>query len=57
VSFENEEVYENSILWVGDTGATCHMICNDSGLFDYKRVTDELNVADGRALKVEKLGS
>jgi hypothetical protein len=56
VGFESKEGLQNSYLWVGDTGATCHMIWNDTNLFDYETVNDEMIVGDGRPLNVTKIG-
>jgi len=56
VGFESKEGLQNSNLWVGDTGATCHMVCNDANLLDYKTVNDEVIVGDGRPLNVIKIG-
>jgi hypothetical protein len=35
-------------LWVGDSGATCHMVCNDQNLTNWKFVNEEVIVAGGR---------
>jgi hypothetical protein len=56
VSFESQEGLQRRNLWVGDTGATCHMVCDDSELFDYESVHDEVVVGDGRPLRVTKIG-
>ena len=46
----------SSNLWVGDTGATCHMVCREEGLFDCISSNQNVLVGDGRALNVEKVG-
>jgi Zinc knuckle len=56
VGFENQEWVQDRNLWVGDTGATYHMVCDDSKLFDFELVNDEVVVGDGRPLKVTKIG-
>jgi hypothetical protein len=43
-------------FWVEDTGATCHMVSRDEGMFDYIPGNQHVFVEDGRALKVKKVG-
>jgi hypothetical protein len=56
VGCENQEGLQDQNLWVGDTGATCHMVCDDSKLFDFESVNDEVVVGDRRPLRVAKIG-
>jgi Zinc knuckle len=56
VGFESQKGLQNRNLWVGDTGAKCHMVCDDSNLFNYESVHDEVVVGDGRPLRVTKIG-
>ena len=42
-------------LWVGDSGATCHMVCEDLHLIDWKWVEEEITVAGGGTLPVKRL--
>jgi hypothetical protein len=51
---------ENSKLnnfWVGDRDASCHMICNDERLIDWKWADEEITVAGGTFLPVKKIGN
>jgi len=57
VGFEDKEGFKNSELWVGDTGTTCHMVCNDKNLYDVILVNDKVIVGDGRSLSVKKMGN
>jgi hypothetical protein len=41
---------------VGDSGATCHMVCNDSNLINWKSVNEEVIVAGGETLLMMKVG-
>jgi hypothetical protein len=56
VGSKSQEGLQDRNLWVGDTGATCHMVCDDSKLFDFESINDEVVVGDGRPLRVEKIG-
>jgi hypothetical protein len=42
---------------VGDSGATCHMVFNESNLINWKSVHEELIVVGGGTLLVMKIGS
>jgi hypothetical protein len=54
VGAKTDEIYPN--LWIGDTGATSHMTCCKTGLFDVRPSDHSVLVGDGRSLKVEKVG-
>jgi hypothetical protein len=44
-------------LWVGNSGATCHMVCNNSNLINWKSVNEDVIVARGGTLLVMKIGN
>jgi hypothetical protein len=44
-------------LWVGDSGATCHMICNHENLRKWKSVNEEVIVDRGGTLPMIKIRS
>jgi hypothetical protein len=44
-------------IWVGDTVATCHMVCSDENLTNWRSVNQEVTVAGGSSLPVTKIGS
>jgi hypothetical protein len=44
-------------FWVGDTGATCHMVCSDGNLINWRPVKQKVTVAGGSSLPVTKIGS
>ena len=43
-------------VWICDSGATCHMIGNDLGLINTKRIDHQITVGDGRCIKTSKMG-
>jgi hypothetical protein len=51
---ETDEIHPN--LWIGDMGATSHMTCCKTGLFNVKPCNHSVLVGDGRSLKVVKVG-
>ena len=44
-------------LWIGDSGASCHFINTDFGMFDWKRITEEIGVGGGNVAMATKEGS
>jgi hypothetical protein len=52
---ENEET-KMTKYWVGDSGATCHMVCSDEKLINYRSVDERITVAGGASLPLTKIG-
>ena len=46
----------SSTMWIGDTGASCHMSNNDVGLFETRKGSGGIKVGSGKILKIEKVG-
>jgi hypothetical protein len=44
-------------LWIADTGASCHMTCDDNGMFNCKDINENIKVGDGNFIKATKMGS
>ena len=44
-------------MWIGDSGATSHMVCHDVGMFGCKPSNQQVIVGDGRSVKVLKTGN
>jgi hypothetical protein len=47
----------NKDLWIADSGASCHMTCNDDGMFDCNPVDDQIKIGDGTFIKAVKIGN
>jgi hypothetical protein len=54
-SVENTKFLDNEI-WIGDRGASNHYCNDDSALFDYKVISDEITVGNGYVMIAEKVG-
>jgi gag-polypeptide of LTR copia-type len=54
IGAETDEIHPN--LWIGDTGATSHMTCCATGLFDARPSNHSVLVGDGQSLNIEKVG-
>lgn len=48
--FPNEELHGKT-LWIIDSGASCHMTCNDLWLEDFKPEPNQVQVGDGKPLQ------
>jgi Zinc knuckle len=43
-------------LWLGDSGASCHMTCSDAGMKNCKSINMHIRIGDGKLLKATKIG-
>jgi hypothetical protein len=43
-------------LWIGDSGATSHITCSKTGLFDTKPSSQKIIVGEARSIKVKRTG-
>ena len=56
LQYKKMEKYSENI-WIADTGASCHMTNNDTGMYDIKiPKEDYITVANNQELKVVKIG-
>ena len=55
MNVEGENFEKTKNLWVGDSGATCHMVCKDETLINWVRSDEEVEAADAGSMKVEKI--
>jgi hypothetical protein len=44
-------------VWFGDSGASCHITNNDTGMFNWKTIDDDIGTGDGRSVTAIKEGS
>ena len=56
-NFGAQEVGFSENTWIGDSGASCHMTNSDIGMFDWKRIDEEITIGNGRPMKATKVGS
>jgi len=52
---EPTDVY-SAHTWVADSGASCHMINNDSDLYDVRPIDNVITIGSGKQLKATKVG-
>ena len=43
-------------LWIGDSGASGHMVNSDEHLYDVKEIDEEITIANDESLKATKIG-
>lgn len=43
-------------LWIGDSGASCHMTCSDEGMFDCRQIQSSVKIGNGKTLSATKIG-
>ena len=44
-------------IWIGDTGASCHIVRSLTGMSNLKNGSSSIKVGSGSLLKVEKIGT
>ena len=47
----------NENTWIGDSGASCHMTNDDSGMFDMRTIDEEITSGSGKPMTATKIGS
>ena len=50
----NDKLTNN--IWIGDTGASCHMRTSLNGMYDMEPVSGGIKVGSGKILKIVKVG-
>jgi hypothetical protein len=47
---------QDNNIWIGDSGASCHMIRDDSYMFDCRPIKSYIKVGDGKTITCNKIG-
>jgi hypothetical protein len=55
IGSEKDELSDQNI-WIGDSGATCHMTNQLDGMFDIEEIDQAIILGDGKKLKATKKG-
>ena len=56
MNVERENPKKTRNLWVGDSGATHHIVCKDENLINWVQSDEEVEAADSGLMRVEKIG-
>jgi hypothetical protein len=56
VLMATESKDDNSLTWIGDTGATSHMTNDDEGMFDIEPNNQQIVIGSGETMKAVKKG-
>ena len=51
-----KEVEFSSNTWIGDSGASCHMTNDDSGMFETNEIHEEITIGNGKPMIATKVG-
>ena len=43
-------------MWLGDSGASCHMCNDDTYMYDWKPIDSNIKIGDGKLLQAQKIG-
>jgi hypothetical protein len=55
-SFDTNEYLDMKNLFIGDSGASCHMSNSDEGMFDFINITEKITIGNGKSIDAYKLG-
>ena len=53
--FKREKVLKKH-LFIADSGASCHMVHTDTGMFDTRDIKEEITVGNGNVIYAMKIG-
>ena len=43
-------------IWMGDSGASCHMTCDDKGMYETSTINSPIRIGNGTTLRATKIG-
>jgi hypothetical protein len=52
----NKTMYYSEIIYIGDSGASCHMVHSDEGMYDVKPINEKITIGNGQYIKALKIG-
>jgi hypothetical protein len=52
----SEEEEQPGQVWIGDSGASCHMTNSEEGMFNFRSIKQGIKMADGTILEATKCG-
>ena len=53
---ESKRNKPTEFTWIADTGASCHMTHDDTGMTEVREIDEEVKIGDRRVLKATKIG-
>ena len=56
IEFGAKEMEVSNNFWIGDSGASCHMTNDDTGLEEISKIDEEIMIGDGKPMKATKVG-
>ena len=54
---KHNDLSDNNNLWIGDSGTSCHFTNDDTGMFNWEPIHDEIGVGNGNIVVATKRGS
>ena len=55
-NFGAKEEDFSSNTWIGDSGASCHMTNDDTGMEEIRHIEEEITIGNGKPMKATKVG-
>jgi hypothetical protein len=52
----NKTMYYSENIYIGDSGASCHMVHLDEGMYDVKTIKERITIGNGQYIEALKIG-
>jgi hypothetical protein len=52
----NKTMYYAENIYIGDSGASCHMVHSDEGMYDIKSIKEKITIGNGQYIEALKIG-
>jgi hypothetical protein len=52
----NKTMYYSENIYIGDSGASCHMVHSDEGMYDVKQIKEKITIGNGQYIEALKIG-
>ena len=56
VKKESKTMFYSENIYIGDSGASCHMVHSDEGMYDVKTIKERITIGNGNYIEAFKIG-
>ena len=56
VKKDSKTMYYSENIYIGDSGASCHMVHSDEGMYDVKTIKERITIGNGNYIEAFKIG-
>ena len=55
-NIKNKTMYYSEDIYIGDSGASCHMVHSDKGMYDATTIKEKITIGNGQSIEALKIG-